>query len=116
MKRVVIVPPSGIPVTQEPHVVEIDETDELAELQRLVHGYIQGVPVEADLIVYCNEDGKTMDPPLPPNFVATRAFGGLLSPDDIIVGPVVVMGPMDDEGECASLSDEEIELVLGMVT
>jgi hypothetical protein len=110
MKRAVLVPASG-----PAHEIDIHGGDELRELQALVGGWIQAVPVDGPFSVYCNEEGKVMSPPLPPNYQATRTFGSLLAPDDIIAGDVVVLGDLDDEGETTSLSEEDVRSILGIL-
>lgn len=61
----------------------------LAELQAMVGGYIQAVPLPDGRYLVCNEDGKRLG--LPVNETATRALhaaGGL--PDDRVVGDVLI--------------------------
>jgi Domain of unknown function (DUF3846) len=75
----------------------------LEELQTLVGGYIQAVPIGGDKYLVCNEDGKRMS--LPPNAAATRALhaaGGM--PDDTVVGEVLIashaeLGGGDEDGD-----------------
>ena len=75
----------------------------LVELQTLVGGYIQAVPIGAGRYLVCNEDGKRLE--LPVNQAATRmlhAAGGM--PDDFVVGEVLIathaeMGGGDEDGD-----------------
>lgn len=109
MKRAILVPALG-----EAREVQIPESGEgeLDELQRLVGGFIELVPTDT-LTVFCNEEGKIQG--LPPNYRATSTFGSLLMPGDVIAGDVVVLGNLDDDGDTVSLSDDDVEAVLGIV-
>jgi len=79
----------------------------LVHLQRAVRGYIEAVPHDGPFTAYCNEEGKLDG--LPPNIPATR-FLGLTH--DILVGPVVLIGPPNDEGEDTALpADVRMRLV-----
>lgn len=88
--RVLIVPPGSAPkVDRIPNTLKV--------LQAIVGGYIQTLPLEADVELICNEEGKLMR--LPPN----RRIG-----QDIIVGTFLVVGA-SGEG-FSSLPDEKIAL------
>ena len=87
---------------KEPQRVEIGT--ELGVLQQIVGGYIQAVPVDKDVVLICNEEGKIRG--LDPNFF----FGAI---GDMIVGPVVIVGVEGDE--FVSLQEDkanEIERIL----
>lgn len=81
------------------------ETLSLAELQRLVGGWIEGalqLPAEdgGTLMLYCNDEGKMQN--LPWNFY-------LNSLQDMIVGPLVIAA-VNEEGETRSLTPSEVAL------
>lgn len=81
------------------HEHQIDEHDELAELQKLVGGYIEAVQLDGlGLTGLINDEGKLKD--LTPNVVTAR-YG-------LLVGPVVVVGPPDHEGNETSLTDDQV--------
>lgn len=75
------------PVGEEPEVREIP--NELEELQELVGGYVETVPLEEDLIFLVNEEGKLL---------------GL----DVLVGDIAVVA-YDGGEDFRSLTPEEIE-------
>lgn len=101
MKRALLIPAGG-----KPEEVEIPDKDELDTLQQLVGGWIEYVPTEQDVTLYCNEEGKLQN--LPPNSLATAIFGKLLMPHDFLAGDVVVCGPLDEEGYSLPLSEEVV--------
>jgi hypothetical protein len=78
-------------------------------LSKTVGGWIEGVALEG-VTAYCNEEGKLMG--LPRNEVATSLAhrDEAIYPNDFIVGDMIVLGPLDDEGESVSLSDEWINI------
>lgn len=83
---------------QKPEIKEIENT--LSTFKEIVGGHIETVLIANDpIICVCNEEGKLLR--LKPNFV----FGG-----DIIVGDVFFCSA--DEEDFASLTDEQIDLVM----
>lgn len=74
-----------------PEIVDTDGS--LAALQELVGGYLELAPVEG-ASVYVNEEGVVND--LPPNVVLERV--------GCVHGPVVVLGPVDADGNETSLT------------
>lgn len=71
----------------------------LQDIQELVGGYFQTVPIipESRVLVLCNEEGKLLD--LKPN---------IMLPYDVIVGNIMLMA-MDGE-ELVGLSEQEIKI------
>ncbi len=61
-------------------------SNDLKNLQRFVDGYIEAVPVSANIVMICNEEGKLRG--MEPNF-------GWLG--DVIVGPVIFCGVDGEE-------------------
>jgi hypothetical protein len=95
-----------IPAVGDPVEVDIPEgyPGHLDGLQAAVGGWIEYVPTEQDVTLYCNEEGKIEG--LPANRVATAAFGQLIQPHDYLAGDVVIIGPQDDEGNDTDLDVE----------
>jgi Domain of unknown function (DUF3846) len=92
-----------VPVVGECSVVDIKEGDELGQLQSLVGGYIELVRSNyTGLLVYVNEEGKLQG--LPRNRRMTNFLRHTLG-SDYIVGPAVIMGAIDDEGDAKSVPD-----------
>lgn len=104
MKDALVIPAQGAP-----YKAEIPTNKELEELQRLVGGFIEYVPVydeeqkEVGLSLFCNEEGKIDG--LPVNLRATHYFGFALQKGDVLVGDIVIMGPPDDDGETLPLDE-----------
>lgn len=70
----------------------------LPELQALVGGYIEVVPLHDGRYLVCNEDGKRLR--LPANWAATLALhaaGGM--PDDVVVGDALIATQQELNGD-----------------
>ena len=75
------------------HVTNISNT--LKNLQNIVGGHIQVVPLTGDTVIICNEDGKLQG--LDKNFI--MRYGETIF--DIIVGAVAIVGvDGEDFGDC----------------
>jgi hypothetical protein len=100
--RVVVMEPGKAP--EEKKIVSSLET-----LQKIVGGYIEGVscPWNGRLLMYGHDEGKLIG--LPANFVLPEY-------EDIFMGPVVVVGPADDEGYETDLDDEQVKQSLSELT
>lgn len=81
-------------VGKKPKVEDI--ANDLPTLQKLVGGHIEVVRVTPDILMICNEEGKSQG--LPPNFSTGR---------DIIVGTVVFVA-FDGTEDFAGLSDYQV--------
>lgn len=97
-----------IPTTTDelPHIVE---TTGLADLQKAVEGFVEAVPGE-DFTAWVNEEGKVKGMPFNPR--ADRFLHlaiPALSTWDCIVGPVIITGGADEDGEDTDISPELIE-------
>ena len=80
---------------------------DLKDLQRLVGGYIEGLPLDSSkATVFVNEEGKLDG--LPQTAILTNDVGTVM---DIITGPFVILGPTDEEGEVQELTDEALAYV-----
>ena len=95
-----------IPAEGEPRELEIPEgyPGHLDGLQAAVGGWIEYVPNDMDVTLYCNEEGKIEG--LPPNPVATAIFGKFLMQHDYLAGDVVIIGTQDEEGNDTSLDTQ----------
>lgn len=79
----------------------IEHNNSLKAMQNAVGGFIECVPNGiSKAIIYCDEDGR--DKKLPPNFIIQDRFGG----KHLICGPVIMLGPVDDDGDTTSLTQE----------
>ncbi|MEH0110735.1 DUF3846 domain-containing protein [Tersicoccus sp. MR15.9] len=78
---------------------------ELETLQRLVDGHIEAVPARFGANMYLNEEGKLAGLPL--NLAATSAVDERVSASDVIVGPAVILGGVDEMGGDTGLDDEQ---------
>jgi hypothetical protein len=91
-------------VVSRPHSVPIVTTikNDLETFQKLVDGYIEVVPLQADskVMLVLNEEGKFKG--LEPNFFWY---------EDLIVGTVVFVGfdEESEDGDFISLTDEQLE-------
>lgn len=89
---------------------------DLSALQGLVGGYLEAISFDRTLgAVYINEEGKLRG--LPYNavgdlFVTTALdrVGRTLIGGDMIVGPIVVVGPPDSEGDETSVTEAAVDL------
>jgi Domain of unknown function (DUF3846) len=97
-----------VPMYDPAQTREIEPTLDI--LQGLVGGNIQVISGQ-DWSAYLNEEGKVDG--LPVNPLATLLASGLgwtWLPGDILVGPVVFCGPVDDDGAVTSVTARVLEL------
>lgn len=104
----------SITATVIPAHGDITETtlhDQLEDLQRLVGGYFQVVPLPVEgLNAFVNEEGKIYGLPINPR--ATLATRGTLMRGDYIAGTMVVLGPVDEDGEHQSADPDAVARLL----
>lgn len=86
-------------VGEEPAVIEVN--NELEDLQELVGGYIEAVPVSNKYLLVCNEEGKLLNRCLPNKVV--RWDGGT----DIIHGDFFFCSECD--GDFTSINENDID-------
>ncbi len=89
---------------------------EYETLKDAVGGWLESPSILTNSLSHCamwvNEEGK-FDPECKENPVATLIVGYWGS--DIIMGPLVITGGPDGEGDTKSLIDDEYELIEGYV-
>ena len=80
-----------------PRYIEFDES--LDNLQKVVDGYIQAIPVPGDkrATAYINDEGKLRG--MEANTYATRRMYDILQADDYIAGPMLVTGFDPESGD-----------------
>ena len=101
MKRAVVI--SG-PYRVDWKDEEIDAS--LEGLQRIVGGLIELLPIDSEqATVFCHEEGKVLHLP------GTAQWHENGRVHDVIAGPCVVLGPVDDEGDTLALTDEALAYV-----
>ena len=62
------------------------------DLQKMIGGFFQIVPINDKLTLYCDEEGKLKE--LEANLLWLDN-GSIV---DVLVGPVILLGPVDSEG------------------
>lgn len=77
----------------DPNLKEIDNT--LENMQDIVGGLLQFIQIEDDVVIICNEEGKSL------NLEVNKIIK-----DDIICGTFIILGQKDKE--CISLTDKQI--------
>ncbi|GAP61340.1 hypothetical protein AHiyo1_50330 [Arthrobacter sp. Hiyo1] len=100
-----------IPVdTEQPlRIVEIPESESLAQLQALVEGYVECIDLQHGVTSWLNEEGKLTG--LQYNPRSQRLYLEAYGPADILVGPAVLTGGADDQGSTLGLSDAQLDHV-----
>lgn len=85
-------------------------------LQSMVHGDIEPIATTGRFEAYVNEDGKYVDGGLPRNVVGTQLWEDQLEemgldhlPGDYVAGPLVIVGPLSDDGDTTGASDELLD-------
>ena len=97
----------ALAITTLGEVKMLDLSDKsLEKLQEAVGGWVQAIDLDADISMWCDEEGKIYSKPHNPFGQAfwEKSFGRT----DYIVGDIVLTGGVDDEGETIGLTDEQI--------
>lgn len=87
---------------------EFTYCEDLYDYQDIVSGTITGVygpNLPAGTTVYANDEGLLLN--MEYNTIASLVVGTHL------VGPVVIAGPVDEEGETLSITDEVVDEIMG---
>lgn len=93
-----------MPVDGKPELVDLDDSSQLAELQKFVGGYIEALTFRVqgrEAVGWLNEEGKIQEPPLPYNQRATilaRTYEAIMD-GDYVAGPLIVTGFNPNNGE-----------------
>ena len=109
MKVVIIPADAELPI----RVDEVEPRIDLDFLQKQVDGYIEPIDftLEAkEVTMYVNEEGKLQG--LPYNARATFLAADSIMDFDYVAGDVVIVGPVDDEGEDTSLTEAQVEALI----
>lgn len=69
---------------------------QLKELQKIVGGYIEGIRMPKNQMMYINENGKFMFEDADINITATQLASQRLSPGDYILGNAIIV-PYNEE-------------------
>lgn len=77
----------------DPNLKEIENT--LESMQDIVGGLLQFIQIEDDVVIVCNEEGKSL------NLEINKIIK-----DDVICGTFIILGQI--EKECISLTDKQI--------
>lgn len=90
-------------------LAETGDGDGLSFLQGVVGGWIESVPTDESITIYCNEEGKIDGLPYNPVAMAFWAnhdpYGCIENASDYIAGNIVILGPVDDEGNSTDVPD-----------
>lgn len=95
------------------NAVEFDNSTSYDVMRGAVGGLIERVELPAhEIEMYVNEEGKILR--LPINAKATELWAASFGATDIICGDVILVGAIDDEGDNASLTDEQVSTFLAL--
>lgn len=110
------------PITTVGLVEQAPSQPTLDWLQSLVDGSIEPIYGDEQLESYVNEEGKCQDGGLYPNPVATAWWLAKLEaaemqciPGDYVAGSLVIVGPLDDDGNTTGVTDEVVAEVQAFV-
>lgn len=110
-------PPAAIRIDVDGTITELPDVT-YPTIRDAVGGYIEAAPTAASIVIYLDEEGKIKGLPLNPFADALWALVdefGCLADGDFLVGPVVVTGPYDDEGENTPLDAALMALIAALV-
>lgn len=106
--------PKGIAIYPDKRVDHL-EVDGLKDYQEVVKGLIEAVGLKDGSTMYVNEEYRYQFGPVDFNSVATdvASLGG--RPDIMftggILGPVLILGPVDDDGNDTDVTDRALRWV-----
>ena len=92
--------------------VDVAVVNGLEDMQKLVGGMIEPVPVADGVEVFVNEEGKIcgMEKNEKADFIFRR-LGGDLFVGDYLAGPVFFTGGVDADGNTLSVANETVERI-----
>jgi len=100
--RALVIEPAG-----DLRYVDLSETGHLRDLQGIVGGWIEFVGMRSEHFeMVVHEEGKLVGRPLNP--IGTALYERAHGVRDVVVGPVVLIGPADDDGETTGLSEPAV--------
>lgn len=92
--------------------LDMDVPDKLSLFQSAVGGYIEGVYLDGiNARMYMDEEYLFKKEPHEANIVASILFEREYDQSNLILGPVVIFGGYDDEGEVAAIGEEAERIV-----
>jgi len=104
---------STIIIKSNDHWTISDEKNlKLDYFQKIVGGYIEGISITKDIMMYCNEEGKILG--LPVNKLATEYVKSIRPFNDIICGDVVFT-KLNKEGDDVCLSLDDINHIIDFI-
>ena len=84
----------------------IDIDNNLHEMQKIVGGHIELIPI-AGISLYCNEEGKLEE--LPPTACWINPDDGTII--DVLCGNLIVFGPSDQDGNETDATEKTLEIL-----
>jgi hypothetical protein len=103
--------PRGLAVTTDGEAYVFDATEE--SIHDVVGGWIEIAPQsDSELTFYCNEEGKLMNLPFNPR--ANRIISKTRPWTDPLMGNVVIVGGVDEEGNDTDLTDKQIARLIAL--
>lgn len=76
------------------------------DIQKVIGGYFQIVPIAEKFTLYCDDEGKLKE--LEPNLIWMDTDRTMI---DILVGPILLLGPVDREGNDTNATPEMLDLL-----
>jgi hypothetical protein len=100
-----------IPVKARPEVKELPGYNELSET---VGGYIEALHFTDTANAYVNEEGKLLDLPFNPfaTHLCQTVYKIGMQPLDVINGTLIVVGPVDEEGDDTDVPQAIVDEIL----
>jgi Domain of unknown function (DUF3846) len=88
-------------------VTDFNRSTEYNVIKQAVGGWLESIHLDNDLTLYINEEGKLLG--LPQNPIATAFFASYYGlHQDVIVGDVIFVGGVDEEGYSNGLTDKQV--------
>ena len=105
----------ALKITPSGETEVIDMTNkEVGVLQEAVGGWIEGIALAENVMMWCNEDGHQLK--MLRNPFAEMIWDAYIDRKNPIVGTVVLTGGVDEKGDLFSLTHEQIDRVVNDIT